>query len=295
MTFLLTEALALWRGEPYADLEDWPPAAAEAQRLEEIRLEAEELLVDAQLRSGRHREVLPRARSMVQAAPLRERRWTLLALAQYQSGNQADALRTLHQLKTELVTHLGIDPSPDVLELEQAILRQDPGILAGPVATPSRPTCPWQGLHAYDAGDTDRYFGRDRDVEACLTILGRTSLLALVGPSGSGKSSLLRAGVVAALRSRGRLVHLMTPGTHPMHALPKLDDADVLVVDQFEEVFTSCEDPAERQQFIDAVIAETGSAHRGDRDPRRPPRGRGGPPCAQPAGRAGPVPGRRPR
>ena len=256
VTFLLTEALALWQGDPYPDLEDWPPAAAESQRLRDVRLEAEELLVDAQLRSGRHREVLARARSLVQAAPLRERRWMLLALAQYQAGNQADALRTLHQLKSELLTQLGIDPSPDVLDLEQAILRQDARILGGTPVAPSRATCPWQGLHPYEADDTDRYFGRDRDVDACLRLMRDTSFLALVGPSGSGKSSLLRAGVAASLRSRGRPVLVMTPGPHPVNVMPTLDDADVLMVDQLEEVFTTCRDPAERQEFVERVVVE---------------------------------------
>lgn len=258
VTFLLTEALALWQGEPYPDVEDWPPAATERQRLREVRLEAEELLVDAQLRSGRHREVLARARSLVQAAPLRERRWTLLALAQYQAGNQADALRTLHQLKAELLTQLGIDPSPDVLDLEQAILRQDGRILAGTQVAPSRTTCPWQGLHAYEADDADRYFGRARDIDACLELMRDTSLLALVGPSGSGKSSLLRAGVGASVRSRGQSWRLMTPGAHPLDAMPTLDEADVLMIDQLEEVFTVCDDPAERQEFIHRVVAEAG-------------------------------------
>ena len=259
VAFLLTEALSLWQGEPYVDLEEWAPAQAEAQRLGEVRLEGEELLVDAQLRSGRHMEVLPRARMMVKEAPMRERRWALLALAQYRAGNQAEALRTLHQLRTVLVQQLGIDPSPEVLDLEQAILRQDPAILGATSVPTARLTCPWQGLHAYDEDDADRFFGRDHDVSACLAILGRTSLLALVGPSGSGKSSLLKAGVGAALASRGRTVHVITPGAHPTDVLPVLDDrAGVLLVDQLEEVFTSCGDAAERQQFIDAVVAEAG-------------------------------------
>jgi WD40 repeat protein/DNA-binding SARP family transcriptional activator/energy-coupling factor transporter ATP-binding protein EcfA2 len=257
VAFLLVEALSLWQGEPYVDVEEWPPAQAEAQRLRDVRLEAEELLVDAQLRSGRQTEVLPRARTMVKAAPMRERRWALLAIAQYRAGNQAEALRTLHELKTVLVQQLGIDPSPEVLDLEKAILRQDPAILGRTSVPPARSTCPWQGLHAYDEDDADRFFGRDQDISACLTIMGRTPLLALVGPSGSGKSSLLKAGVGAVLASRGRTLHVITPGAHPVDVLPVLDDrAEVLLVDQLEEVFTSCEDPDERLQFVDAVVAE---------------------------------------
>jgi DNA-binding SARP family transcriptional activator len=129
--YQLTEALSWWHGTAYAELPDWPPAAAEARRLDELRLEAEELRVQAFLASGRHREVLAEAQGMVRNAPLRERRWMLLALAQYQSGNQGEALRTIHQLKSVLLGQLGIDPGPDVEALEQAILRQDATLLTG--------------------------------------------------------------------------------------------------------------------------------------------------------------------
>ena len=62
------------------------------------------------------------SQALVREAPLRERRWTLLAQAHYQAGNQAEALRVLHQLKSVLLQQLGIDPGPDVVALEQAIL-----------------------------------------------------------------------------------------------------------------------------------------------------------------------------
>ena len=97
--FLLEKALGLWRGPAFTDLPDWPPARREAGRLDELRRDAEELLLDAQLRGGRAREALPRAHEMVRAAPLRERRWELLALAQYRTGAQGEALRTIRQLR----------------------------------------------------------------------------------------------------------------------------------------------------------------------------------------------------
>ena len=191
--YLLTDALALWHGEAFADLEGWEPAVAAGTRLSELRLEAEELRVDALLRAGRYREVLSEAQVLVRAAPLREHRWVLLARAQYQSGQQGEALRTIHQLKGVLAEHLGIDPGPDVVALETSILRQDTSLLVADAPAPSA-TCPWLGLRPYGVEDADWFFGRDDDVAACLEILARTSVLALVGPSGSGKSSLLRAG-----------------------------------------------------------------------------------------------------
>ena len=256
--YLLTEALALWQGEPFADLEGWAPSAAPVRRLAELRLEAEELRVDAHLRAGRYAEVLAAAQAMVREAPLRERRWTLLALAQYQAGNQAEALRVLHQLKSVLLQQLGIDPGPDVAALEEAILRQDSSLVT--LATESsRSACPYLGLKAYDVGDADLYFGRDQDVDACLAILQRRSLLALVGPSGSGKSSLLRAGVAASLAARGQVAVTITPGAHPMAALAGLakePPTNALLVDQFEEVFTLCEDEEDRESFLSALVTE---------------------------------------
>ena len=75
----LTEALTLWRGRALADLDGWDPGRFESERLEELRRDAEELQLDANLRAGRHREVLAEAQRLTNAAPLRERRWALLA------------------------------------------------------------------------------------------------------------------------------------------------------------------------------------------------------------------------
>ena len=256
--YLVTDALALWHGKAFADLESWDPALAAASRLDELRLEAEELRVDALLRAGRYREVLSEAQVLIRAAPLREHRWMLLARAQYQSGQQGEALRTIHQLKGVLVEHLGIDPGPDVVALETSILRQDTSLLVTDAPAPSA-TCPWMGLRPYGVDDAEWFFGRDDDVAACLEILARSSVLALVGPSGSGKSSLLRAGVAAALRRRGQPSLTMTPGAHPRESLSALAQAPrgaALLIDQCEELFSLCDNPDEQREFLSAVSAE---------------------------------------
>ena len=129
VAFLMEQALAQWRGAAFADLPEWAPARREAGRLDDLRLEAQEMHVDAMLRSGRPREVLALAHALVRAAPLRERRWELLVLAQYQTGAQGEALRSLRQLRAVLARELGIDPSPEMLALEQSILQQDPRLL----------------------------------------------------------------------------------------------------------------------------------------------------------------------
>ncbi|WP_207084169.1 BTAD domain-containing putative transcriptional regulator [Nocardioides sp. S5] len=258
VVYLLEQALDLWRGAAFADLSEWPPARREASRLDELRREAEELLIDAQLRLGRTREALPRAHDMVRAAPLRERRWELLALAQYRTGAQGEALRTIRQLRAVLARELGIDPAPAVLALEQSVLQQDPS-LGGSAEGPRSATCPWQGLQAYDVAEADRFFGRDAEIEAGSTILAEGRLLALVGPSGSGKSSLMRAGIGARLQERGTRCTILTPGRYPVRALSSLtalQAGDALLVDQAEELFTLCEDPEESATFIARLVEE---------------------------------------
>jgi DNA-binding SARP family transcriptional activator/WD40 repeat protein len=256
--YLSGEALALWRGPALAELDGWPDGRVEAARLDELRLDAEEIQIDAALRAGHYREVLAEAQTRVGATPLRERRWALLALAQYQAGRQGDALRTLTEARRTLVTELGVEPGPDLIALEQAILRQDPSLVAATVLPPAKATCPYLGLVPYDVDDADAFFGRDSDVESCLQRLSAVGILAVIGPSGSGKSSLVRAGVAAKLQVAGRRVVVLNPGAHPMDALTALPSSGpmpVLVVDQCEEVVTLCEDPAEQARFFDALAA----------------------------------------
>jgi DNA-binding SARP family transcriptional activator/WD40 repeat protein len=259
-TYTLDEALGLWRGRPLADLEEWEPGRREAERLEELRRDAEELRLEAALRTGHHRKVLVDARKRVEEAPLRERRWELLALAQYRSGRQADALRTLHQVKGVLLNELGLDPGPDLVALEQAILRQDPSLLVSSAPLEASATCPYLGLVPYDVGDTEAFFGREADIAACLGRLADTGVLAVVGPSGSGKSSLVRAGLAAAVRRDGRRVMVITPGPRPMDALTAVPSAGspvVLVVDQCEEAVSLCNDCDEQVRFFAALATRS--------------------------------------
>jgi DNA-binding SARP family transcriptional activator/energy-coupling factor transporter ATP-binding protein EcfA2 len=254
--YSLDQALRLWRGQALVELEGWDQGRIEASRLAELCRDAEELQVEAALRSGRHREVLARAQALVQAAPLRERRWELLATAQYQSGRQGDALRTLRQVRKVLLDELGLDPGPDVVALEQAILRQDPALAPDLASAEGSALCPYRGLVPFDIEDADDFFGREHDVAVCLERLGATGMLAVVGPSGSGKSSLVRAGVAAALRRDGQWVVVTSPGHRPMDALaavPASRTPFVLVVDQGEEALSLCEDEQERADFFVAL------------------------------------------
>lgn len=161
-----------------------------------------------------------------------------------------------------------------------------------PAAAPAGERSPYVGLAAFQPADADRFFGRETLIEDLLDRLARRSFVAVFGASGSGKSSVLRAGLVAQWQVRGaaRRVVLFTPGAHPLEecavqlsrfgaAMPGALHAELradrrglhravrqalagdrpeaemlLVVDQFEEVFTLCRDPAERHEFIRAVL-----------------------------------------
>jgi DNA-binding SARP family transcriptional activator/WD40 repeat protein len=254
--FVLTEGLALWRGRALGELDDWDAGRIEAARLAELRMAAEELQLQACLDVGRSAEILAEAETLVAAAPLRERRWALLALAQYRSGRQSEALQTVHQVRTVLARELGLDPGPDLVALEQAILQQDPSLLTDAADTEVSRTCPYLGLVPYDVEDADGFFGRVQEVSACLHRLADTGVLVVVGPSGSGKSSLVRAGVAASLRRDGRRVVVVTPGSRPTDALtvlPESGPTPVLVVDQCEEAVSQCGDLAEQTGFFAAL------------------------------------------
>lgn len=253
------EALSLWRGGALGELEDWEPGRGEAQRLTELRMQVEELRLGALLSSGHHAEALAEATLRVEEQPLREHRWALLARAQYQDGRQAEALATVRRARDVLAEELGLDPGEELVRLEEDILGHHPA-LAVPAAHRTDQTCPWPGLAAYDVEDADTFFGRDAELTECLERLGRSHLLAVVGPSGSGKSSLVRAGLAARLRREGLRVHVITPGPRPLDELTRsLGDRPsdaVLVVDQCEEVLAPALPAPVRRAFLDSLVRQ---------------------------------------
>ena len=134
---ILRGALALWRGPALAEVADREFASVEAHRLDELRVQALEDRVEADLLLGRAEELVPELEALVAREPLRERPCALLMRALYASGRHADALEVYRQVRRRLVDELGIEPSRRLQELEQAILRQDPAL--GDVAEPLRP------------------------------------------------------------------------------------------------------------------------------------------------------------
>jgi len=133
-------ALDLWRGPPLADFRYEPFAQGEIARLEELRLVVVEERIEADLALGRHSDLVGELDALVTAHPFRERLRGLLMLALYRSGRQAEALLVYQQTRDVLVSELGLEPSRELQELEQAILRQDAALdltpsTAGPRAT----------------------------------------------------------------------------------------------------------------------------------------------------------------
>jgi hypothetical protein len=177
------------------------------------------------------------------------------------AGRAAAGRRELRAMETEL--------ADDLVELQAARERAEAG-----EDVPDVVVCPFKGLASFDVTDAEFFFGRERLTAEMVARLAGSRLLGVVGASGSGKSSVLRAGLLAALSkgilpgSEGWALAPLRPGEHPVAALEQAqDEAEprrrvVIAVDQFEETFTLCQDEVERRAFVDALVASA-------RDPKR--------------------------
>jgi peptide/nickel transport system substrate-binding protein len=126
---LLRQALSLWRGQALEDVRLDSFVTGEIRGIEDRRLAAYEDLIEAELECGRTAEVIPELEQLVRLNPLRERLQAQLMLALYRSGRQADALAAYRNTRRRFANELGIEPGPELRQLEQAILRQDPALL----------------------------------------------------------------------------------------------------------------------------------------------------------------------
>jgi DNA-binding SARP family transcriptional activator/Tfp pilus assembly protein PilF len=131
-------ALALWRGQPLADVQSEALSLREVPRLAELRLQAAELRIDAELHLGRHGVAIAELERMAAAYPLREHLYTRLMLALYRDGRQAEALAAYQQARRVLVDELGTEPGEELRELHQQILNAGP-VLTGPGSGPLPP------------------------------------------------------------------------------------------------------------------------------------------------------------
>ena len=186
---LLEQALGLWRGPALADLAHEPFAQREIARLEDLRVSAEELLIDAQLELGRHEQILGRIEELIDEHPYRERLRAQLMIALYRCERQADALQAYQDARRKLVEDLGLEPGERLRELERAILSHDPAL-----AVPAP-----QALELPPELDADTLLaGRDAELDwlraqwrSARGGIGR--LVVLAGAPGIGKTRLAAA------------------------------------------------------------------------------------------------------
>jgi DNA-binding SARP family transcriptional activator len=227
---VLREALRLWRGSAWGELAFEDALSSDAARLNERRVDVTEDHLAAELAAGEAAGLVGELRTLVADHPLRERLRSLLMLALYRLGQTAESLAVFEDGRRLLADELGADPGGELEALHRRILQQDPSLLtplraAPPARTPTPHDNPYKGVDAFGEGDADNFFGRDELVQEILERMADASFLTVVGPSGSGKSSVIRAGLVPALR-RGALtgssswrIASMAPGAHPFAQL----------------------------------------------------------------------------
>jgi WD40 repeat protein/DNA-binding SARP family transcriptional activator len=207
------EALALFRGDPLADLADEPFAVAEIRRLEDLRETAVELAIESDLAAGRHDEVVGELDLLVAAYPLRERLHAQRMLALYRCGRQAEALEAYRHARRTLVEEIGIEPGPGLRGLHDAILRQDPALdVEAAVAELPR---------ELDAAAAPPLIGRDEELGGLRAhwqraAAGAGTVVTLVGSYGMGKTRIA-AELAAGANEEGAAV-LYAAGTRAPEA-----------------------------------------------------------------------------
>jgi len=177
----IASALSLWRGPALQGLTGTAWFAAEARRLETLRVDALEEEFEIRLALGEHRELTADLRAALADSPFRERLWGQLMLALYRSGRQADALESFQEARRVLAEELGLEPGPELRRLQEAILAHDPGIAAAPAARRRRGNLP--------ASPTS-FVGREDELRKLAALLDEHRLVTLTGPPGVGKSRL---------------------------------------------------------------------------------------------------------
>ncbi len=177
----------------------------------------------------------------------------------------ARAGEVLASASTADVVRPALPAGVDLIALGPHVLRGLDGadeiaaVVADGVSTPPDPArSPYPGLAPFRPEDADLFFGREETVERCLELFEKERFVAVVGASGSGKSSLVLAGLAPQLTE----FVILRPGVHPLQSLEAADlggrDAAVLIVDQLEELVTLCHDPSEQAAFVEAIVAHPG-------------------------------------
>jgi DNA-binding SARP family transcriptional activator/basic membrane lipoprotein Med (substrate-binding protein (PBP1-ABC) superfamily) len=271
----LRSALQLWHGPALSDFAYEEFAQPYVRRFHDLHLDAIETLAAAELDAGQAGSVVGMLEAAVREDPLRERSRELLMIGLYRAGRHAEALRSYENLRELLVEELGLEPSPRLQQLRDRVLLHHPSLV--PAGTeeppPSVARNPYKGLRPFGEEDAEDFFGRDALVANIVGALaGGQRLIGLVGPSGSGKSSIVAAGLVPRLR-RGEVagsdhwhIATLTIGADPGGDLETLlgpirrsesGAPTVLLLDQFEQLYAAA-DESRRHRFLATLAHELG-------------------------------------
>jgi WD40 repeat protein/DNA-binding SARP family transcriptional activator len=311
----LQQAVALYRGSflegfsigDAAPFEEW--ALLKREQLGRQMLQTLRSLAAIHEQQGQYEQAQSYARRQVQLEPWNEEAHQQLMRVLALGGQRSAALAQYQACRRLLADELGVEPSRETVALfegirDETLLPTAPGLVTAE-EPPAPGEAPFKGLQHFDIDDADLFFGREELTDQLVERLSQGRFLAVLGASGSGKSSVVRAGLIPALQrtepldgslrapSPGSswLVHLITPAEHPLAALATSLTRDVesvtaaatlvddltrdpralalyarrllsdsnhgdtdsrllLVVDQFEELFTLCHDAAERGAFV---------------------------------------------
>jgi WD40 repeat protein/ABC-type branched-subunit amino acid transport system substrate-binding protein/DNA-binding SARP family transcriptional activator len=281
------DTLAVYRGELLPGFyDDW--VTLERERLEATFQHKMQRALERLVEERRWPAVLEWGERWVALGHAPEPGYRALMQAHVELGNRAQMAEVYQRCRQALFNELGVEPSIQTRRLYARLQQDEPDIASTPPTTvdveaPAAGTPPFQGLQYFDEADADRFFGRERLTARLLDRLRTEPFLAVLGASGSGKSSVLRAGVVPGLR-RAAAVYTLTPTVRPLESLANAlcseGDRDTLladlgrdrfglsrflrrgrgpsvsvVIDQFEEVFTLCQEPFEREAFVENLLA----------------------------------------
>ncbi|MDQ1005940.1 putative ATPase/DNA-binding SARP family transcriptional activator [Streptomyces sp. V4I23] len=179
---VLREGLALWKGQPFGTLADEPFAQTIRARLESLRLDTLEARIEADIQAGLHRDVIPELVELTCEHPLRERLWGHLMLSLVRAGRQGEALQTYQTARQQLVDLMGIEPGPELRDLQAAILHQN---------VPPAHAEPYQVRHAPLPRPQNDLVGREAELEQLVRLTRLKRLVTVTGPSGVGKSRMI--------------------------------------------------------------------------------------------------------
>jgi len=281
----LKQGIALYQGDfltgfPSIEsnlFEEW--ILLKREQVKEQAIEALRLITDHHEQRGEYQQAVPFARRQVELEPWLEEAHQQLMRLLALNGQRSAALAQYEICRRALISDLDVEPSGETIQLYESIrdgtLEKVPYLLKREPPAPGNP--PFKGLQFFDETDVEIFFGREALVSHLVDQIyfrektRSVRFLAIIGASGSGKSSLIRAGLIPVLKRdrRSWLVQVITPTERPLDPLLSGDINNktskgrlLLVVDQFEELFTLGQSESERKFFIDKLLntAEEGSA-----------------------------------